>query len=38
MVPPQGGRKHPHQEFIEIDTSNILFIVGGAFVGLEKIN
>ncbi len=35
--PPQGGRKHPHQEFIEIDTSNILFIVGGAFVGLEKI-
>lgn len=36
-VPPQGGRKHPHQEFIEIDTSNILFIVGGAFVGLEKI-
>lgn len=37
MVPPQGGRKHPHQEFIEIDTSNILFIVGGAFVGLEKI-
>lgn len=36
-VPPQGGRKHPHQEFIDIDTSNILFIVGGAFVGLEKI-
>lgn len=36
-VPPQGGRKHPHQEFIEIDTSNILFVVGGAFVGLEKI-
>ena len=36
-VPPQGGRKHPHQEFIQIDTSNILFIVGGAFVGLEKI-
>jgi ATP-dependent Clp protease ATP-binding subunit ClpX len=35
-VPPQGGRKHPHQEFIQIDTSNILFIVGGAFVGLEK--
>ena len=33
-VPPQGGRKHPHQEFIEIDTSNILFIVGGAFVGI----
>lgn len=36
-VPPQGGRKHPHQEFIQIDTSNVLFIVGGAFVGLEKI-
>ena len=36
-VPPQGGRKHPHQEFIEIDTKNILFIVGGAFVGLDKI-
>ena len=36
-VPPQGGRKHPHQEFIQIDTSNILFIVGGAFVGLHKI-
>ncbi len=36
-VPPQGGRKHPHQEFIQIDTSNILFIVGGAFVGLEKL-
>ena len=36
-VPPQGGRKHPHQEFIDIDTSNILFIVGGAFVGLDKI-
>lgn len=36
-VPPQGGRKHPHQEHIEIDTKNILFIVGGAFVGLEKI-
>ncbi|MGE3343624.1 MAG: ATP-dependent Clp protease ATP-binding subunit ClpX [Vicinamibacterales bacterium] len=35
-VPPQGGRKHPHQEFFQIDTSNILFIVGGAFVGLEK--
>lgn len=35
-VPPQGGRKHPHQEFIQVDTSNILFIVGGAFVGLEK--
>ena len=36
-VPPQGGRKHPHQEFIQIDTSNILFICGGAFYGLEKI-
>jgi len=36
-VPPQGGRKHPHQEFITIDTTNILFIVGGAFAGLEKI-
>lgn len=36
-VPPQGGRKHPHQEFIQIDTSSILFIVGGAFDGLEKI-
>ncbi|MBN2401576.1 MAG: ATP-dependent Clp protease ATP-binding subunit ClpX [Spirochaetes bacterium] len=36
-VPPQGGRKHPHQEFITIDTKNILFICGGAFVGLEKI-
>ncbi|RAI15481.1 MAG: ATP-dependent Clp protease ATP-binding subunit ClpX [Candidatus Melainabacteria bacterium] len=36
-VPPQGGRKHPHQEFIQIDTSNILFIVGGAFVGLDMI-
>ncbi|MBE3595868.1 MAG: ATP-dependent Clp protease ATP-binding subunit ClpX [Hydrogenibacillus sp.] len=36
-VPPQGGRKHPHQEFIQIDTSNILFIVGGAFDGLETI-
>ena len=36
-VPPQGGRKHPHQEFIHIDTSNILFICGGAFDGLEKI-
>jgi ATP-dependent Clp protease ATP-binding subunit ClpX len=35
-VPPQGGRKHPHQEFIQIDTTNILFICGGAFVGLEK--
>ena len=36
-VPPQGGRKHPHQEFIEINTKNILFICGGAFAGLEKI-
>ena len=36
-VPPQGGRKHPHQEFIQVDTSNILFICGGAFVGLESI-
>jgi ATP-dependent Clp protease ATP-binding subunit ClpX len=36
-VPPQGGRKHPHQEFFQIDTTNILFIVGGAFVGLENI-
>jgi ATP-dependent Clp protease ATP-binding subunit ClpX len=36
-VPPQGGRKHPHQEFIQLDTTNILFIVGGAFDGIEKI-
>lgn len=36
-VPPQGGRKHPHQEFIQIDTTNILFIVGGAFEGIEKL-
>jgi ATP-dependent Clp protease ATP-binding subunit ClpX len=36
-VPPQGGRKHPHQEFFQIDTTNILFICGGAFVGLDKI-
>ncbi len=36
-VPPQGGRKHPHQEFTPVDTSNILFICGGAFVGLEKV-
>jgi len=36
-VPPQGGRKHPHQEFIQIDTTNILFIVGGAFEGIDKI-
>jgi ATP-dependent Clp protease ATP-binding subunit ClpX len=36
-VPPQGGRKHPHQEYIQVDTSHILFICGGAFIGLEKI-
>ncbi len=36
-VPPQGGRKHPHQEFIQIDTTNILFICGGAFAGIEKL-
>ena len=36
-VPPQGGRKHPNQEMLEIDTTNILFILGGAFVGLDKI-
>ncbi len=36
-VPPQGGRKHPHQEFIQIDTGNILFVCGGAFDGLEPI-
>src|SRR5574344_311638 len=36
-VPPQGGRKHPNQDFIQVDTTNILFIVGGAFVGLDKI-
>ena len=36
-VPPQGGRKHPHQEFTAVDTTNVLFILGGAFVGLEKI-
>jgi len=36
-VPPQGGRKHPHQEFIQVDTTNILFICGGAFIGLEDI-
>ena len=35
-VPPQGGRKHPHQEFFQVDTTNILFICGGAFVGLDK--
>jgi ATP-dependent Clp protease ATP-binding subunit ClpX len=36
-VPPQGGRKHPHQEFIQVDTTNVLFIVAGAFAGLEEI-
>jgi len=36
-VPPQGGRKHPHQEFITVDTTNVLFILGGAFAGLEQI-
>ena len=36
-VPPQGGRKHPQQEFLQVDTSNILFICGGAFAGLEKV-
>jgi ATP-dependent Clp protease ATP-binding subunit ClpX len=36
-VPPQGGRKHPHQEFIQIDTTNVLFICGGAFAGLDSI-
>ena len=36
-VPPQGGRKHPHQEFTNVDTTNILFICGGAFVGLERV-
>src|SRR5687767_8770312 len=36
-VPPKGGRKHPQQEFVQVDTSNILFICGGAFVGLDKI-
>src|SRR2546426_1479837 len=36
-VPPQGGRKHPHQEFTPVDTTNILFLCGGAFVGLEKV-
>jgi ATP-dependent Clp protease ATP-binding subunit ClpX len=36
-VPPQGGRKHPYQECIQVDTSNILFICGGAFVGLDKL-
>ena len=36
-VPPQGGRKHPHQEFLQVDTGNILFICGGTFAGLEDI-
>ena len=36
-VPPQGGRKHPHQEFIQVDTTNVLFVCGGAFVGVEKL-
>ncbi len=36
-VPPQGGRKHPNQDFLQIDTTNILFICGGAFDGLEKV-
>jgi len=36
-VPPQGGRKHPHQEFVQVDTTNVLFVLGGAFVGLDKI-
>jgi ATP-dependent Clp protease ATP-binding subunit ClpX len=36
-VPPQGGRKHPHQEFIQVDTTNVLFLCGGAFVGLDRI-
>ena len=36
-VPPQGGRKHPHQEFIQVNTKNILFICGGAFAGIEKL-
>ncbi len=36
-VPPQGGRKHPHQEFLQVNTANILFICGGAFAGLDKI-
>ena len=36
-IPPQGGRKHPQQEFVQVDTKNILFIVGGAFAGLEKV-
>lgn len=37
MVPPQGGRKHPNQEFVQVDTTNILFICGGAFDGLDKV-
>ena len=36
-MPPQGGRKHPNQEFVQVDTTNILFVCGGAFDGLEKI-
>jgi ATP-dependent protease Clp ATPase subunit len=36
-VPPQGGRKHPQQEYLQVDTTNILFVCGGAFGGLEKI-
>ena len=36
-VPPQGGRKHPQQEFLQVDTTNILFICGGAFAGLDKV-
>ena len=36
-VPPQGGRKHPQQEFLQVDTTNILFICGGAFAGLDKL-
>src|SRR3546814_11046172 len=36
-VPPQGGRKHPNQDFVQVDTTNILFIVGGAFDGLDKV-
>lgn len=36
-MPPQGGRKHPHQELLQIDTTNILFICGGAFEGMEKV-
>ena len=36
-VPPQGGRKHPHQEFLTIDTTNVLFICGGAFANLDKV-